>query len=1208
MHYMNSGWKEGRNPSPYFYTSYYLKKNSDILESGTDPLRHYINFGWKVGRNPSPYFYTSYYLKKNSDILESGIDPLRHYINVGWKEGRNPSPYFYTNYYLETNSDILKSGINPLLHYINSGWKEGRKPSPYFDTKYYLENNPDAVEKFETPLLHYIESGWKKCRNPSVYFDINYYLTAYPDISESADDPLLHYINVGWKEGRNPSPYFDTKYYLRNNPDVDKSWEEPLSHYIKIGWREGRHPFAYFDPLYYLDNNPDIAVSGWESLSHYIKIGWRKGLSPSAYFDINYYNKNNPDIAALGSDPLLHYINFGMYEGRKANKYDQLLAADQNFYEAKNPYASSLFVKVIAFYLPQFHPIPENNEWWGEGFTEWTNVSKAKPLFKGHHQPQLPDAMGFYDLRLPEIMEKQARVAKEFGIHGFCFYHYYFSGKRLLEQPVDTFLEHPEIDINFCLCWANENWTRRWDGQENEVLIAQGHTPEDDIRFLEDIEKYFEDSRYITIEGKPVLIIYRPALFPDMKATIKRWREHRKKKNKEDIYIVMALTFGDIDPLKYGFDAGVEFPPHDAMANEELAKLPHPVINIKTLTSDTDSVDNFAGQIFDYNTIIDRYPVKENNYPIFKTAFPSWDNTARRGTNASLFFGGSPEDYYSWILRNIKYSYDKLPVSSCFTFINAWNEWGEGAHLEPDRKYGYAFLNATSKALTAAEAWAKNHRSLVNDFDTGSEYLSREVLVIIHLYHMDLIEDIVRCLKNIPCNFDICISSDPSDLDEIKNVFTDNFPQSKVTVKCVVNLGYDIAPFVITFREEIMQYPLVCKIHGNELNHDMDIDTWRHHGLGNLLGSKYIINDILNAFYTNENLGILSPVQLGSVLSEGSWGNNYDNARKWLKKMRFPDILLKEIEFSSGSMFWFKPAAMHKLFECGLTYNDFIHSMDMPPNGRNKVVDGTLAQMINQIFVGLVRSQGFENKVIDYSSARYELSDEQMQEFCPVCEKNTVFFADADWLRDHYKCLNCQSLPRDRQLFKTLHEKVPNWKNLKTIEFAPCNDYLKNRIKNYTGSQYYPDDKFGSIVEGFNNQDAENMTFPADSYDLVVHLDIMEHLFNPDRAIQEMLRVVRPGGHIVFSVPIKKDIETSLVRAKLKENGEIDYLLDPEYHGNPVSDEGSLVTWDYGNDFCNLLEEWGKAYNVKIELLNKEDINQGIEGEYLDCILISKQK
>jgi O-antigen biosynthesis protein len=345
-------------------------------------------------------------------------------------------------------------------------------------------------------------------------------------------------------------------------------------------------------------------------------------------------------------------------------------------------------LKCIAFYLPQFHPIPENDRWWGKGFTEWTNVTKALPQFINHYQPHLPDELGFYDLRVPEIQKRQIDLARHYGIYGFCFHYYWFNGKRLLELPLNQFLENKETDFPFCICWANENWTRRWDGLEHEVLISQTHSPENDIHFIRDIEHILRDSRYIRIDGKPLLLVYRAALLPDAKETTRRWREYCKDAGIGDICLVAALAFGCDDPTKYGFDAAVEFPPHSMSDCNIITEKKH-MLN-----------SHFSGCIYDYADFVTSQKYQKNYpYRCFRTVSPGWDNTARRPNNASIFFGANPALYKEWLFNVAKSTKETHPLDEQIVFINAWNEWAEGTHLEPDRKFGYGYLQATADVI-----------------------------------------------------------------------------------------------------------------------------------------------------------------------------------------------------------------------------------------------------------------------------------------------------------------------------------------------------------------------------------------------------------------------------------------------------------------------------------------------------------------------------
>lgn len=429
--------------------------------------------------------------------------------------------------------------------------------------------------------------------------------------------------------------------------------------------------------------------SVYKLLSPFIKNTNMYSIWLSSVENPEKYIKNNDKKNNLDNEKDIYIDNLFKRASKISNNYVEI--NDIDFQLEKDD------IKLLAFYLPQFHQIVENDEWWGRGFTEWTNVSKAVPQFLNHYQPHLPGELGFYDLRLKEVMKRQIELAKMYGIYGFCFYHYWFAGKRLLEKPVNMLLKDKELDIPFCLCWANENWTRRWDGLENEVLIKQNHSKEDDLKFIKDISEYFKDDRYIKIDGKPVLIIYRTELLPNPIETIELWRKYCSEIGWKDIFIIGAQTFGFEDYTKYGMDAGVEFPPHN-------------IYNCPILNKEIDFVNTkFTGLVYDYKKLVnEKLYIKKSNKKVFKTVMPSWDNTARKPNNASIFKNSTPELYKTWLKDVIYSTKEDFLENSNFVFINAWNEWGEGTHLEPDREYGYSYLNATREAIIETRSKKSN--------------------------------------------------------------------------------------------------------------------------------------------------------------------------------------------------------------------------------------------------------------------------------------------------------------------------------------------------------------------------------------------------------------------------------------------------------------------------------------------------------------------
>lgn len=363
--------------------------------------------------------------------------------------------------------------------------------------------------------------------------------------------------------------------------------------------------------------------------------------------------------------------------------------------------------KLISFYLPQFHPIKENDSWWGTGFTEWTNVASSFARYPGHHQPHLPADLGFYDLRLAETRDAQARLAARYGIFGFCYYHYWFKGRMLLERPFNEVLSSGKPDFPFCLCWANENWTRAWDGLDRQVLMQQKYTTEDSKQHIKWLIRAFLDERYIKINNCPLLLIYRFDQIPDVKRMIECWRRETQDAGLSGLYLCAVKTGfvqkDDEEILNLGFDGVVDFqpnrfdfPPARGMKSRFFRSarqvLPEAIYQKIKLSVSANNIVDYRGMV--EGIMSKKWPF---HYRKFPCVFPSWDNSARR-KSATIIQNDDPSIYGRWLKKSIG-NVQAYPDSEKIIFINAWNEWAEGCHLEPDLKHGHNFLKETYNSI-----------------------------------------------------------------------------------------------------------------------------------------------------------------------------------------------------------------------------------------------------------------------------------------------------------------------------------------------------------------------------------------------------------------------------------------------------------------------------------------------------------------------------
>jgi lipopolysaccharide biosynthesis protein len=378
-------------------------------------------------------------------------------------------------------------------------------------------------------------------------------------------------------------------------------------------------------------------------------------------------------------------------QGSPESQWEPAAARDQHSFVGK--WEADLVapdVRLLAFYLPQYHPIPQNDRAWGPGFTEWRNVTRARPNYAGHRQPRVPADLGYYDLRVPEIMDAQAELARRYGLTGFCYYYYWFGGTRLLEMPLERMLATGRPNAPFCLCWANENWTRRWDGGDSDVIMAQDYSDEDAVAIIADMSRYLESPDYIRVNGKPLILVYRVKDLPSFKRTSDVWRRYRRTHGIGDISIGMVESFElateQEDPARYGCDFAVEFPTHDM----------HTVASVAV----RDRSPAFRGSIYDYEELVLRYAAKaEPSFKRLRTVLSGWDNTARRQTDGIVLERDTPGAFQAWLEWTIRRTREQNYGDERIVFINAWNEWCEGAYLEPDMEYGHDRLQAIANAI-----------------------------------------------------------------------------------------------------------------------------------------------------------------------------------------------------------------------------------------------------------------------------------------------------------------------------------------------------------------------------------------------------------------------------------------------------------------------------------------------------------------------------
>lgn len=703
-----------------------------------------------------------------------------------------------------------------------------------------------------------------------------------------------------------------------------------------------------------------------------------------------------------------HYNEYQAMRAESERCSAEAIYVDSEYQENEDFSDKQTDVKMLAFYLPQYHTFPENDEWWGKGFTEWTNVRSGDARFEGHYQPRVPHSdIGYYDLTHIEVLRKQAILAKQHGIYGFCFYYYWFSGKRLMEKPVDMLLEHPEIDLPFCLCWANENWTRAWDGQNKNVLIAQDYSDEDDIKFMADLKKYIDDDRYIKINGKPLVMVYNPGQIPDCHKSFAKWREVAKELGIGDILIWTCQTSNNTADLLHitdCIDAEVEFPPHNMWMDEATIR------NV--------DLNGKSAFLFSYPKVVEEVikrikDSKAKKVPVHHGCMLAWDNAARRKDAWFTYCGFSLKSLYKWVAVIAEEARKDFSPEERFVFINAWNEWGEGTYLEPDEKYGYANINTVSKALMGLPL--KNDLKMIGMSEKACEVAQFEskdktvrIAVQIHMFYLDTLEETISYLNQLPYAFDCYISTNTVEKKkQIEDTMKETCKCHNLFVEVFENRGRDVAPFLMQMKERILQYDYIGHIHSKKTKTNDHGNEWRKYIFQHLFGNEEYLKRVFNLFETNPDIGILMPETYPVLELQAEWGGNKTGVQNLLKTLGIQENLPMEPVFPVGNMFWARTDAVKRIFEYGFQQSDF------PAEAGQ--VNATIAHQIERAWVYLIKHEGYRyQKIFNNCYQRKEdLQDKRRLMAYVHYDKDNVIS------EEDLKTLQCYSELCDEILFVT---------------------------------------------------------------------------------------------------------------------------------------------------------------------------------------------
>lgn len=626
-------------------------------------------------------------------------------------------------------------------------------------------------------------------------------------------------------------------------------------------------------------------------------------------------------------------------------RYEEILPIDL---QGESPGA----VRILAFFLPQFHRDPVNEQAWGRGFTEWRNVTKARPLFAGHQQPKLPADLGFYNLTCPQAWAEQQELTSRYGIEGFVLYHYWFAGVCPLEASLRTLLSHPQINQKFCLCWANESWTCRWDGGSEEVILGQDYAGESPEALADYLLPFLRDPRYIKEAGKPMYLIYRPDALPDAADFLGRLRE-RLRANGLEISLGRVLSFraDPQDGLRDLFDFAVQFPVHGSYGqlNPCIAATPLRGVFDPLQLSQTTVMHYQAWAKEQARCYQQLMAQSAGGLPVFPAVMPDFDNTARRGNcGGTIFLNHRGRAFCDWtqtvlrLLRRLNFVNQKRFIKRPILFLTSWNEWAEGSIMEPSLQLGYHYLNELYRACVATDP---EREEMLLASRLGFRRRHSDALIY-HLYYPDLVDEAVRLLARCCGSFDVYLSvSSLIAAPQLRRLIV--ACSGNVVISEFPNCGYDIYPFFRYISDSDLgildHYRWILKLHSKRSDHRADGAQWSQ-------AMQDVLCD-LDLDQIEAEVGLVMP-EMSTLRVSDFVGSNRRELRVVLQMLGVPESVLQRSHFAAGSMYLVRS-------ECFELFKSHLNQIVELLSEEGYRIDGSYAHAVERCMQGIAYKAGF---------------------------------------------------------------------------------------------------------------------------------------------------------------------------------------------------------------------------------------------------------